>query len=241
MDEESLRRWMLEPVNPDSDHRIRTLRSITNVEGKRCLDIGFGNGFLLRSLKQLGASPFGIDLDIQAVDLASRYFAGVPVKRCTIFELPAEEMFDVIVMADIIEHPIFPYEMLVKASSLLKRNGLMLMVTPNSTYAGEEEAPVLFRVDLEHMQYFSFRTCNYVSKALGLDIVHLESWGFPGVRNTENASSTNSVATRLYRKARHSIKRGRWYQALSYIRESIVRNRYRMGRYHLFCIFQKLF
>ncbi len=153
---------LISSSEPLSDFRIREFASIMNLKGKRVLEIGFGSGEMLLNLKKMGAIVEGIDLDSNAVSFAKNYF-GLNVSTKTLDELQGEK-YDLIMMNDLIEHPLQPFGLLKKASQLLNDEGLIEILTPNASFAHLEKAPILFRVDLEHLQYITFKTCHYIAQ-----------------------------------------------------------------------------
>jgi len=54
--------------------------------------------------------------------------------RCSPFELSFPELFDCVVITEIIEHVAHPDEFLVQVSRLLKPGGYVVMTTPNGLY-----------------------------------------------------------------------------------------------------------
>jgi 2-polyprenyl-3-methyl-5-hydroxy-6-metoxy-1,4-benzoquinol methylase len=134
---------------------------------------------------------------------------------------------------DLIEHVLEPLQYLNKATMLLNPGGIIAIFTPNASFALEESAPILFRVDLEHMQYFSNTTCNYVAKKLGLDIVHLENVGYPSLINL---TEDRSVKTKL----KKLIKGFPGFEDVyRFWKKHSTQDFSRTGHYHLFCVYKK--
>lgn len=105
-------------VDPFADLRIRELSSLMKFEGARVLDIGFGRASFLYCLKKLGANPFGLELDTQAIEIAK--FLGIEAFRGDLVDFVSETNFDLITLLDLVEHPLNPMITLRKASELLK-------------------------------------------------------------------------------------------------------------------------
>ena len=85
-------------------------------------------------------------------------------------------------MRDYIEHPVDPLIEIQTAVNILRPGGLLLLHTPNGGEAGinieRAKKWVGFRVDLEHLQYLSPHTVNWISKMYKLKIERLETSGF---------------------------------------------------------------
>ena len=100
----------------------------------RVLEMGAGDGCLTAMLAQSGAEVTGVEVDRAAVQLAS--IALKSTGNCAIIQadcycLPFfEETFDVVVMADVIEHLDEPMVALAEANRVLKSDGLLLATTP---------------------------------------------------------------------------------------------------------------
>jgi ribosomal protein L11 methylase PrmA len=61
--------------DPFTDLRIRELSSLMKFESSRVFDIGFGRAHFLYRLKKLGAIPYGLEVDPQAIEFAKFDYA----------------------------------------------------------------------------------------------------------------------------------------------------------------------
>jgi 2-polyprenyl-3-methyl-5-hydroxy-6-metoxy-1,4-benzoquinol methylase len=223
---------------------VQKVKSLLDLRGRRCLEVGFGRGHFLHWFRALGAVAYGVDLDADAVRAARDYLDLPNVRVGTIFDVNADETFDVILMVDFVEHPLDVMAHLEKAAMLLSDEGFLVVWTPNASAVRPGGQPVSFRVDLEHMQYFTYDSCAYVARMLGLRIVHLEGCGAP----------TGLEELRQWRGRRRSRVAELRYRVKSLIRSlgllasarairMIIRGQtegeLRQGGYHLFCIFQR--
>lgn len=94
------------------------------------LDIGFGNGALLLTAKEFGFTPVGIDLRRDNVDVMKRLGVEAHCVDLQKFESPAA--FNVISMADVLEHVAYPKDFLTSVHKLLADNGVVFISMPNS-------------------------------------------------------------------------------------------------------------
>jgi SAM-dependent methyltransferase len=97
----------------------------------KLLDIGCGNGAILRSF-----SKFLPDWSLEGTEMDDRYKAEVEsiigVKKMHIGGvLPEHELYDVITMVHVLEHISNPQMILEKISGLLKPDGILLIVVPD--------------------------------------------------------------------------------------------------------------
>jgi len=133
--------------------------------GDRVLDIGCGDGALVRTLQEFGAKPTGIDLDPEGAQFVERTY-GIPVVVAP-FETSqlAEGQFDAIVATHVIEHMFEPVEVMQQIRRLLKPNGLVVLETPNIL-----RPKVGFRrmFSVAHNYYFSPRTLCLALRRAGL-------------------------------------------------------------------------
>ncbi|MCL5434981.1 MAG: class I SAM-dependent methyltransferase [Patescibacteria group bacterium] len=99
---------------------------------KRVLDIGCNDGYVGEKLLARENDVYGIDISEKELKIAGK--KGLKVKNIDVEnqELPyASGFFDVVILADIIEH-VFDTDMLLKkCSRVLKRGGRLIVTTPN--------------------------------------------------------------------------------------------------------------
>jgi len=123
--------------------------------GDEVLDIGCGDGALVRTLKEHGASPCGVDLDPEG----ARFIEAtqqIPVLVGAFEEVDfSGRRFDAVVATHVIEHFFEPVAALEKMRGLLKPGGLVVLETPNVL-----RPKVGFRrlFSVPHNYYFSPRT-----------------------------------------------------------------------------------
>jgi 2-polyprenyl-3-methyl-5-hydroxy-6-metoxy-1,4-benzoquinol methylase len=164
-------------IPPTADLRLRELASLRPLAGAHVLDVGFGRGRMLCDVQRLGAVAHGVELDDQAIEFA--HALGIPyVTKGTLGDLPKDVLYGTILLCDLIEHPLAPMDLLREAAVRLEPGGLLLISTPNGSAADREREPVTFRVDLEHMQYFTPASLGHAAAMIGLSIAHLETFGF---------------------------------------------------------------
>lgn len=230
-------RQMVRDFDPLKDFRFQEIASLVDLKDARCLDVGCGWGAFLAGFYRLGGRPTGIDLDVRVVEAARQAMPFADVRVGTISEIEGDSSWRVIVMNDYIEHPLAPMEDLRNAVRLLEPSGILLIWTPNASFANVDREPLLFRVDLEHLQYLTFKSVAYISRVLGLEVVHLESAGFPDLSKFLESPS-------LLKRTRMGLRRipfaNRIYRSFRELFLGPQTDRFRLGRYHLFAVFRKV-
>ena len=212
----------------------------------RILDVGCGFGQFLLEAKAGGADVVGCDLSPEACEFA-RERLGLPVHQSDLHSCSSSiGSVDVIVMRDLIEHPVNPLNDFQAACSILKPGGLILLYTPNGGEAGTSIETAMkwvgFRVDLEHLQYLSPHTINWLSQKYELNIERLETSGFPclkGIGKLPKRRSETIHSVREFTKNIPGMRRVvKILRALksAMIADSIIP---RIGSYHLFSILRK--
>jgi SAM-dependent methyltransferase len=234
--------------DPATNSRVTEIASNLDLRGKRVLDVGCGWGETLHIFRQLGAEVWGLDLDPDAVRYAHDCLGLADVRLGELKALAPGERFDLITMFDVIEHPLRPMAMLREAVARLEPGGVVALWTPNATFVSRENQPVQFRVDLEHMQYLTTRSCNYTAPVLGLAILHLESVGFPDLTDIETLRSKDraplsgrakSLVRAMRGGAKSLVRAMPGFRLLQSARHNLSRRPERQGAYHLFCLFRK--
>lgn len=103
--------------------------------GGRLLDVGCGNGVMLKRMADLGWDVTGVDFDPNAVENARA--KGLTVHLGSLDEQAfAPESFDAVVSAHLMEHIPDPAEYLRSCYRLLAPGGRLVSVTPNAASLG---------------------------------------------------------------------------------------------------------
>lgn len=98
--------------------------------GGRWLDVGFGNGSLMTTAKEYGYDVMGLDLREESVRKMREF--GYEAHALDIEAYRPEAPFDVISMADVLEHMPFPARALKRIRDLLQPAGLLFVSMPNA-------------------------------------------------------------------------------------------------------------
>ena len=213
------------------DVRISVLTTLLDISKAEVLDVGCGNGEFLLNLKCLGARVTGIDLSQEAVNAADSN--GVDrVLKVAFSDFNDNIKYDLIILNDVIEHPLQPINLIEKAVSLLNTRGLLLIWTPNNDNIFIDSEKKTLRVDLEHMQYLGSQACKLISVRQNLDLVHYESLGYC----TYSPDHKRNLAKKLV------VNLLKIFFIYNFVKKFYILLKIkndRLGRYHLFVIFKK--
>ena len=103
-------------------------------EDARILDVGCGDGFHLKLLRERGTPRWtleGVDVDARAAQAAENADLKIHLGSVERLELP-ENSYDLILMIQTVEHLENPFEILTAVKNLLKPRGKFVIVTDNT-------------------------------------------------------------------------------------------------------------
>jgi len=104
----------------------------------RILDIGCGTGSMVKIFTDHGHDCLGIDYDNDFLEYGISI--GLNLRNCSIESLIHDEPFDLIIMAQSLEHDPNPNRTLEIVSKLLKRNGHLFVTVPDVRYVTMPES-----------------------------------------------------------------------------------------------------
>lgn len=146
----------------------------------RVLDVGCGDGFHLKLLKEYGAKTWtleGVDVDRRAAQMAEK--SGLKVHLGTVekLDLP-ENSYDLAIMIQTVEHTEKPFEILAAVRRVLKPNGKLVIVTDNTdsldfkffkgAYWGGYHFP-------RHWSLFNRKSLAHLARRAGFEIFDLKT------------------------------------------------------------------
>jgi SAM-dependent methyltransferase len=133
-----------------ADLFLSILERTGGLAGRSLCEIGCASGRFLELARRLGAQVYGVELDEQArAALAQKGIAASA-------GFPTGRSFDIICAFQTLEHLVRPDDLLTPAAASLAPDGRFLAAVPNGGEA-DSVGPgwIGFRVDLEHLNYFS--------------------------------------------------------------------------------------
>jgi ubiquinone/menaquinone biosynthesis C-methylase UbiE len=144
----------------------------------RLLDIGSAVGFFLEVAKENGWDAFGVDISEWASNYARE--RGLNVFMGDLLEATfSDEYFDVITMWAVVSNLQDPYNILIEAHRILKKDGLIVIQTGNinsilAKLQGVNWGPL---TPEGHLYYFSPKTLRKMLELTGFKIVGKSTYG----------------------------------------------------------------
>ncbi|MBN1975114.1 MAG: class I SAM-dependent methyltransferase [Sedimentisphaerales bacterium] len=231
-----------------TNQQLQTLLKLhVGKDRMRILDVGCGLGKFLLEARMAGADVVGCDISPEACEFANNKL-GIKVYKSELHSCASSiGSVDAVVMRDLIEHLIDPLMSIHSACSILNKGGLLLLLTPNGGEAGIDAETgsnwVGFRVDLEHLQYLSPQTINWLSEECGMRIEQLETKGFPFLKDVDRMSVRKSeIVTSIRENAKRIPGMRGIVRTLRMIKSELVgvQNDPNLGFYHLCTVLRKI-
>ncbi len=155
--------------------RILKVLSRLRPDKGRLLDVGCATGIFMEIARKWGWEVIGVEPSQWAVSVARS--KGLKVFQGDFADVPEEEKYDVITMIDFIEHTNKPAIMLRKAHRLLKKGGVLLIVTPDiSSLAAKITGRKWWHLRPGHLCFFRKETIFYLEKTFSFKILLLRHY-----------------------------------------------------------------
>lgn len=135
------------------DPFIEILLQTGGLAGAALCEVGCSHGNFLLKCRALGAQVTGVEWDEKAREYLGGL--GIPASR----SLPADQTFSIVCAFQLLEHLADPQAFIGEVAARLATDGRLLVALPNGGDA-ERIGPgwVGYRVDLEHLNYFTARS-----------------------------------------------------------------------------------
>lgn len=142
----------------------------------RVLDLGCGNGSLSNLIAQQGYDVVGVEESKSGFESAHLNFPDCHFIQASIYNLPysdLEKSFDIVISSEVIEHLLYPRELVRAARRCLKPNGHLIMTTPYHGYLKFFVLALTGRMDSHfnplwdggHVKFFSTTTMTELLKS----------------------------------------------------------------------------
>lgn len=144
------------------------------IQGKRILEIGCSNGFLLKKLQDLGAVCCGVEPGAQGA--VARDLFGLNVYSCYFEDADLDGSFDLVYSINVLEHVFDLTKFMKKALIVTKKCGIFLTGVPNSKLEMSFGSPNLFIH--EHWWYFTPLSLKMFLEQWGLERIEVSPFSY---------------------------------------------------------------
>ena len=157
----------------------------------RVLDLGCGNGSLTNLIAQQGYEVVGVEESESGFKEARQKFSECHFVQASIYNLTDAEFensFDIVISSEVIEHLLYPRELIRAAKKCLKPNGRLILTTPYHGYlknlalalSGKMDQHLTALWDGGHVKFFSVSTMTALLESEGFTNVNYKFGGrFP--------------------------------------------------------------
>lgn len=167
----------------------RVIEILKELEIKRILDLGAGNGALCSQIASSGYETVGVEYDRDGVEIAKKTYPLIPFYKFGVQDSPAELLkvekpFDAVVSTEVIEHLFFPHLLPRYAAGALNEGCYLVISTPYHGYLKNLVLSLLNGWDKHHsplwhgghIKFWSKQTLSQLLTENGFSVV-----GFSGV------------------------------------------------------------
>lgn len=164
-----------EPMVPTFEKYLARIAALA--QGNTLLDVGAATGFFLHLAREHGFDVYGVEISPFAAARARE--KGIRMITGTLADLPESPRFNVITMLDVIEHVKEPREELLRVCSLLEKDGVVIINTPDigSVYARLMGRRWHLIVPPEHLYYFNRKNIQTLLQECGFEVVSISTVG----------------------------------------------------------------
>lgn len=174
--------YKLEEFKFDKNRKNDSHISIINLVQERStvLDIGCATGLIANILvNEKQCTVDGVEYDVEAFNICKKsqlfrniFNFSITDKENKNFEILKKNKYDYIILADILEHLINPWDVLISIHDLLKDHGQIIISLPNIAHIdiikglinGNFNYNSLGLLDTTHLRFFTFKSfCDMVS------------------------------------------------------------------------------
>ncbi len=160
-----------------SDNFKRILKRIKKIKNSgTLLDVGAATGIFMKLAKERGFEVEGIEPSLWAAKKAEEKY-GFKIHNTTFENFETDKKYDIITMLDLIEHVENPLEILKKANSLLNKNGLLVLVTPDiDSLLRKITGSRWWHFRPPHVNFFNIKSLKFALNKEGFEIISIKPY-----------------------------------------------------------------
>lgn len=152
---------------------------VPNMKGGRILDVGCGNGYFLKWLKEHGWETYGVEISQAACQVAQKHGLKVFNGELAEAKYPSNH-FDVVAMNQVLEHVYSPRNYFREIKRILKPNGLLIACLPNfNCFESKLFGPFWLALEVpRHLFFFTPETLRKLAQAEDFQVENIKSKTF---------------------------------------------------------------
>ncbi|MCK4330219.1 class I SAM-dependent methyltransferase [candidate division WOR-3 bacterium] len=158
-------------------------------KGERILDVGCGTGeFCYFLKKKYEVVPEGIDINEKALKIASSNYPDISFKNIKLKDMD-KDIYDAVTMIEVVEHLPKPLNTLRSIKRLLKKEGRIVVSTPNRwAFLHKIKSAITgydYLYDPLHIQLFNHKSLLslFLKAGFNVDKVYTKPLGIPFIRH----------------------------------------------------------
>lgn len=183
-------------------------RIVKNKSKPELLDIGSGIGVMLRTAVQVGYNATGVELSSKLAEITTKN--GFNVINKNISEIEPGLVYDTITMMDIIEHLVDPGNILKELGTKLKKDGELIVYTPNHNSLIVKISDFLYRLHIKspvenifactHTCFFTTKTLKKILEKSGYSISNVQHFNYDISRPGQKVSLIAKLGVSIIEK-----------------------------------------
>jgi 2-polyprenyl-3-methyl-5-hydroxy-6-metoxy-1,4-benzoquinol methylase len=226
--------WQVELNKKEMKERIDLIMANLGIDKGRFLDMGCGEGYMLKEAAVSGFEPYGVDI---AYNLLPKYAERYHFTRGSIFEANfPDNYFSVVYMDSVLEHVPNPVETLSELKRILKPGGIMLVIVPNEDSTMNAMTKFMYYATLQphkygkikpfvtpyHIQGFNKRSLQTLFDRLQLQVISIKGFGgnYPFWKGHKAYSKQYFISLFTYPFGMYSVFTGKQIQLMSILQKS---------------------
>ncbi|OGU66357.1 MAG: hypothetical protein A2499_18995 [Stygiobacter sp. RIFOXYC12_FULL_38_8] len=145
---------------------------------KSLLDLGSGEGWTLKYFHKAGCKVFGVDFSSHGISKFNKpmlkYFVESEILEFIDKCITENKKFDIINLTNVIEHVLYPEQLLISIKKILSSDGVVIVTFPNDFSSLQDLllkkkkiSNAFWVVSPDHISYFNKSSFSKLSKRLG--------------------------------------------------------------------------
>jgi 2-polyprenyl-3-methyl-5-hydroxy-6-metoxy-1,4-benzoquinol methylase len=171
-------------IDPNAENNSHALCIQMTGYNKSVLEVGCATGYVSKVLLDRGCQVIGMEMNAEAAEVAKKWIDRVivgDIEDDRQWAELADQQFDVVMFADVLEHLRDPLTALRNSLTKLKPSGYVILSVPNvahgdvrlSLLQGRFEYQELGLLDQTHIKFFTLESLRELLHQAGLTIVEL--------------------------------------------------------------------